>query len=179
MGSMEAQCIDTGIPNFQIRWARPNDVPLILQFVRHLAEFERLSHECVATEESLHETLFAGHPFAEVILGFYDGVPIGFALFFHNYSTFLARPGIYLEDLFVEPEWRGRGFGRELLIHVSRIAVERKCGRLEWSVLDWNVNAIRFYERLGAVAMNEWTTFRVSGEALEKMANEKVDQVSR
>lgn len=153
-----------------VRRAERADVPLILQFIRGLAAYEKLSHECEATGEQLDETLFGARPAAEVVLAHVGGEPAGFALFFANYSTFLARPGIYLEDLFVDPALRGRGVGRALLAHLAAIAVERGAGRLEWSVLDWNADAIRFYERLGARAMSDWTVFRVTGSALQTLA---------
>ena len=133
-----------------IRVATRGDVPVILELIRGLAEYERLAEECVATEGRLDETLFGTRPQAEVVIAAVDGTPAGFALFFSNYSTFLARQGIYLEDLFVKPAFRGRGIGKALLVHLAKIAVERGCGRLEWSVLDWNEDAIRFYESLGA-----------------------------
>jgi GNAT superfamily N-acetyltransferase len=152
------------------RAATRADVPVILQLIRGLAEYERLAHECVATEPALIETLFGPRPQAEVILAYADDRPAGFALFFSNYSTFLAKAGIYLEDLFVFPEFRGRGIGKRLLQHLAQLAVERRCGRLEWSVLDWNVDAIRFYESLGAKAMDEWTVYRVTGSALITLA---------
>ncbi len=164
--------IGTKIPGFTIRFASEADVPLILQFIKRLAEYERLAHEVVATEEMLRQTLFGGRQVAEVLIGEHRGEPVGFALFFHNFSTFLGRPGIYLEDLFVLPEMRGRGFGRVLLSHLARLARERECGRLEWSVLDWNSPAIGFYKNLGAVAMDDWTTYRLAGEALDGLAQE-------
>lgn len=153
-----------------LRSATSADVPLILDFIKGLAEYEKLAHEVVATEESLHATLFGERPYAEVVIGEHEGEPVGFALFFHNYSTFLGRPGIYLEDLFVRPAWRGRGFGKALLTFLATLAVERGCGRLEWAVLDWNEPAIRFYESLGAQPMDEWTVYRITGEALERLA---------
>ena len=153
-----------------IRPATRGDVPVILGLIRGLAEYEKLAHECVATEAALTETLFGARPQAEVVLALAGGAPAGFALFFHNYSTFLAKQGIYLEDLFVKPEFRGRGIGKALLAHLARLAVERHCGRLEWSVLDWNQDAIRFYQSLGAKAMDEWTVFRVTGDALTRLA---------
>lgn len=153
-----------------LRSATSADVPLILDFIKGLAEYEKLAHEVVATEESLHATLFGERPYAEVVIGEHEGEPVGFALFFHNYSTFLGRPGIYLEDLFVRPAWRGRGFGKALLTFLATLAVERGCGRLEWAVLDWNEPAIRFYESLGAKPMDEWTVYRITGEALERLA---------
>ena len=155
-----------------LRAALVEDVPLILRFIRGLAEYERLAHECVATEAALRDTLFGPHPAAEVLLAFLDDEPAGFALFFHNYSTFLAQPGIYLEDLFVEPHLRGHGVGRALLGRLAALAVERRCGRLEWSVLDWNEDAIGFYRALGAVAMTDWTVHRLTGAALEHLAEE-------
>lgn len=157
-------------PAVTTRPATAADVPLILEFIRGLAEYERLPHQCVATEARLAATLFGPQPAAEVLLAFQGTEPAGFALFFHNYSTFLARPGIYLEDLFVRPEHRGRGIGRVLLRELARLAVARDCGRLEWSVLDWNRDAIGFYHRLGAVAMDEWTVFRLTGDALDDLA---------
>jgi GNAT superfamily N-acetyltransferase len=158
----------------ELRPAVDADVPLILHFIRGLAEYERLAHECVATEERLRDTLFGARPAAEVQLAFLQGEPAGFALFFSNYSTFLAQPGLYLEDLFVEPRFRGRGVGRALLTRLAALAVERNCGRLEWSVLDWNVDAIRFYESLGARGMTEWTVHRLTGDALQALAAKDV-----
>jgi len=155
-----------------IRPAVPDDVPLILQLIRDLAEYEKLSHEVSATEALLHEYLFGPRRVAESLIAELDNQPVGFALFFHNFSTFLGRPGIYVEDIFVRPASRGRGVGRELLRHIARLAVERNCGRLEWSVLDWNEPAIGFYRKLGAKPMDEWTVFRVTGPAMEKLAAE-------
>jgi GNAT superfamily N-acetyltransferase len=162
----------TTIPGMRLRFAGPDDVPLILDFIRGLAEYERLARACTASVESLRETLFGSRRYAEVILGYQDETPIAFALFFHNYSTFLAKPGIYLEDLFVKPEWRGRGYGRAILAQLARLAIERGCGRMEWAVLDWNEDAIRFYERLGATALDDWTTFRVTDGPLQRLASE-------
>jgi GNAT superfamily N-acetyltransferase len=153
-----------------IREATESDVPLILQFIRDLAEYEKLAHLVVATEKQLHDTLFASSPYAEVLIAEEDGTPAGFALFFYNFSTFLAQPGIYLEDLFVKPEYRGRGYGKALLSRLARIAHERNCGRVEWAVLDWNEPSIAFYKSLGAQPMEEWQTFRLTGEPLEKLA---------
>jgi GNAT superfamily N-acetyltransferase len=155
-----------------LRPATVADVPLILRFIEGLAEYERLRHECVATEAKLAATLFGARPAAEVQLAFVDGEPAGFALFFHNYSTFLAQPGLYLEDLFVEPRFRGLGVGRALLARLAALAVERQCGRLEWSVLDWNTDAIGFYEKLGARGMTDWTVHRLTGDALVALAAE-------
>jgi GNAT superfamily N-acetyltransferase len=154
-----------------VRAAVVSDLPLILHFIESLAEYERLRDECVATEEKLRATLFGEHPVAEVLIASIENEPMGFALFFHNYSTFLAQPGIFLEDLFVKPEARGTGVGHALLSSLARLAVERKCGRLEWNVLDWNELAISFYKRIGAGPMDEWTTFRMTGDALKKLAN--------
>lgn len=153
-----------------IRSATREDVPLILKFIRGLADYEKLAHECEATEAQLEKTLFGDRAYAEVAIAFRDSAAAGFALFFHNYSTFLARPGIYLEDLFVDPAERGQGVGRALLAHLAKLAIERDCGRFEWSVLDWNEDAIRFYESLGARPMSDWTIYRVTGDALQKLA---------
>jgi GNAT superfamily N-acetyltransferase len=153
-----------------LRAATAADTPQILAFIRGLAEYEKLSHACVATEEELRVTLFGPRPFAEVILAEWEGAPAGFALYFHNYSTFRARPGIYLEDLYVLPEKRGHGIGKALLTELARVAVERGCARLEWSVLDWNEPAIRFYRSLGAEPQDEWTIFRVTDDALTRLA---------
>jgi ribosomal protein S18 acetylase RimI-like enzyme len=155
--------------------ATPADVPTILQLIRELADFERLLHEVTATEAQLHTHLFGPNPHAEVIMGRLQpgGEVAGFALFFRNFSTFLAKPGIYLEDLYVRQQYRGRGYGEQLLRHLARLAVERDCGRLEWSVLNWNQRAIDFYKSLGAAPMNEWTTYRVTGPALQKLGSER------
>ncbi len=153
-----------------IRRAEAHEVPLILQFIRDLAQYEKLSHEVVVTEASLRETLFGPRPYAEVVFACLDDEPVGFALFFHNYSTFLGQPGIFLEDLFVRPSARGHGVGKVLLQWLARTAVERKCGRLEWNVLDWNAPAIGFYQKLGARPLNEWTTYRVTGAELQALA---------
>ena len=142
------------------------DVPAIHALIRALADYERLSHEVVSTEADLHTGLFGPRPYAEVLLAKADDRTVGFALFFHNYSTFLGRPGIYLEDLFVLPSWRGQGIGRDLLAALARLTIERRCGRLEWSVLDWNEPAIGFYRRMGARVMDEWRICRLTGEAL-------------
>jgi GNAT superfamily N-acetyltransferase len=147
------------------------DVPVILSFIRGLAEFEKLSHRMVATEETLRRTLFGERPYAEVLVARMNDTPAGFALFFHSYSTFLARPGIYLEDLFVLPEMRSRGIGRALLKKLAQLARERDCGRLEWSVLDWNEGAISFYKRIGADVMRDWRICRLSAEGIDKLAD--------
>jgi GNAT superfamily N-acetyltransferase len=156
--------------NITIRSAGPSDVPLILSFIRGLAEYERLVHEVTATEEGLRESLFGRTRGAEVLIAEADGEAAGFALFFHNFSTFIGRHGLYLEDLFVKPEWRGRGIGRKLLTHLARLAAERGCGRMEWAVLDWNEPAIGFYRSLGAKPMHDWTVFRLTDEDLEALA---------
>jgi len=155
---------------FTLRPATAGDVPVILACIRGLAEYEKLAHEVVATEELLRETLFGARPAAEVILAMHGDEAAGFALFFHNYSTFLARPGVYLEDLFVFPRFRGQGLGRRLLAELARITIARAGGRLEWSVLDWNADAIRFYQSVGAQAMSDWTVNRVTGDALRALA---------
>jgi GNAT superfamily N-acetyltransferase len=147
--------------------ATERDVAVILGFIRQLAEYEKLSHQVAATEELLRDTLFGARRVAEVLIGYLADEPAGFALYFHNFSTFLGRPGIYLEDLFVEPAHRGKGIGKALLVEIAKIAKERNCGRLEWAVLDWNKPAIDFYRRLGAVPLDDWTLFRVTGEVLE------------
>jgi GNAT superfamily N-acetyltransferase len=153
-----------------VRAATSDDVPLIRSLIEGLAEYERLRHECVATDDLLQASLFGPRPYAEVVIAEWAGEPAGFALFFHNFSTFLARPGIYLEDLYVRPEHRGHGIGRALLRHLAQLAVERGCGRLEWSVLDWNEDAIGFYRKLGARPQDEWTVYRVTGDALTQLA---------
>jgi GNAT superfamily N-acetyltransferase len=154
-----------------IRAAQPDDVPLILSFIRDLATYEKLLHEVEATEEKLRATLFGPRPAAECILAFgVNGEAAGFALYFTNYSTFLAKPGIYLEDLFVKHDFRGQGIGKALLVHLAKLANERGCGRLEWAVLDWNQPAIDFYEALGAERKLDWTICRLTGRALLKFA---------
>jgi GNAT superfamily N-acetyltransferase len=151
-----------------LRLAGPADAALLLRLIRALAEYEKLSDQVVATEQGLTQTLFGARPAAESLIAEVDGTPAGFALFFHNYSTFLARPGIYLEDLFVLPEFRRQGVGRALFSRVAGLAVERGCGRFEWSVLDWNAPAIAFYKSQGAVPLDDWTVFRLTGEALSR-----------
>ena len=145
-------------------------MPIILQLIRALATYERAPEEVIATEEQLVDVLFGKRPAAEVLLAFEGSSPAGFALFFHNFSTWLGRPGLYLEDLFVKPEKRGKGYGRALLIELARIAMERGCGRMEWAVLDWNEPAIKFYRALGAKPMDEWTVFRLKRDGIEKLA---------
>ena len=153
-----------------VRPATPDDLPLIAELIRALADYEKLAHEVRFDEATLTAKLFGPRPYAEVIIGEVDGVAEGFALFFHNFSTFEGRPGIYLEDLFVRPAARGSGLGKALLAELARLAVERDCARLEWSVLDWNEPAIGFYKSLGAKPMDEWTVFRVDGDALADLA---------
>jgi GNAT superfamily N-acetyltransferase len=152
--------------------ATERDVPTILQMIKDLAEYERMSDKVTATEGGLRATLFGSRPAAEVVIAMAGETPAGFALFFHNYSTFVGKPGVYLEDLFVRPEWRGHGIGRALLSHLAKIAIERDCGRFEWSVLDWNAPAIGFYKKLGAVPMEDWTIFRLDGDSLQRLAKQ-------
>jgi GNAT superfamily N-acetyltransferase len=153
-----------------IRPATEADVSLVLAFIRGLAEYEHLSHLVTATEETLRDALFGARPGAEVLLAFETGTPVGFAVFFHNFSTFLGRRGLWLEDIYIDPAFRRKGYGRSLLLHVARIAYERGCGRFEWSALDWNTPAIEFYKGLGAIPLDDWTIFRATGAALQKMA---------
>ncbi|WP_221645136.1 GNAT family N-acetyltransferase [Listeria booriae] len=155
----------------QFRFAAEGDVPLVLRFIKELAEYEGMLDQVVATEEALHEWLFEKEK-AEVLIGEYGGESVGFALFFHNFSTFLGRSGIYLEDLYVQPNVRGKGFGKAFLKRLAEIAVERGCGRLEWWCLDWNKPSIDFYLKMGAEAMEDWTVYRIAGETLTKLANE-------
>jgi len=157
-------------PDLSVRRATANDVALVLGFVHELAEYERLSHLVTATEPALREALFGAHPGAEVLLAFEAAAPAGFAVYFHNFSTFLGKRGLWLEDIYVKPEFRRKGYGRRLLLHVARIAHERGCGRFEWAALDWNVPAVEFYKSLGAVPLDDWTIFRVGGEALGRLA---------
>jgi GNAT superfamily N-acetyltransferase len=163
----------------QIAPATPSDVPVLLELIRGLAEYEKLSAEVTATNEGLHAALFGAHPVAEAILARLGDGAVGFAVFFHNFSTFLGRPGIYLEDLFVLPEHRGKGIGKALLLHIAALAEERGCGRFEWAVLDWNKPAIEFYKSLGARAMDEWTIYRVTGEPLAALARTRNGKTER
>jgi GNAT superfamily N-acetyltransferase len=158
------------MPEPEIRVATEEDVPLILRFIKELATYERLSHEVSVTEELLTDSLFGERRVAEALLGYLEDNPAGFAIFFHNFSTFLGKPGIYLEDLYVRPEFRGAGVGRALLVYLAKLTRERGCGRLEWSVLDWNEPAIAFYKSIGASPVSGWTVYRVSGKALEELA---------
>jgi GNAT superfamily N-acetyltransferase len=154
----------------KIRTATPEDVPIILQLIRDLATYERAPDEVTATEEQLHQVLFGPRPAAEVVLALEGDAPVGFAVFFHNFSTWLGRPGLYLEDLFVKPEERGKGYGLALLVHLARIARDRGCGRMEWAVLDWNETAIQFYRALGAKPLHEWTVFRLTRDEILHLA---------
>jgi GNAT superfamily N-acetyltransferase len=151
--------------------AQESDAALILSFIRKLADYEKLSHEVIATEDQIREHVFGPNPVAEVLLAYWGGEPVGFALYFRNFSTFLGQAGIYLEDLFVEPVHRGKGIGKALLVRLAKIAVERGYGRLQWAVLDWNTPSIEFYRSLGAVPLDDWTVYRVTGEALEQLAS--------
>ena len=164
--------LPTKIDGFEIRQAVSTDVPLVLAFIRKLAEYEKLTHEVVATEEQLEKYLFGKEKVAEVVIGLYHRTPVGFALYFYNFSTFLAKPGIYLEDLYVLEEHRGKGFGKVLLAYLAKLAVDKGCGRLEWAVLDWNEPSIEFYKSLGAKLMNEWIINRMTGRDLEKLADQ-------
>jgi GNAT superfamily N-acetyltransferase len=159
------------LPDFNIRPARVEDVPVILQLIRDLATYERAPKEVVATEQLLVDVVFGEKPVAEVLLAFEEESPVGFAVYFYNFSTWLGRPGLYLEDLFVKPEKRGKGYGRALLMELAKIACDRGCGRMEWAVLDWNEPAIKFYRGLGAKPMDEWTVFRLTRDGIAKLAN--------
>ncbi len=161
--------IDTKLDDFKLRFAEINDAALILEFIRELADYENMLPEVIATEEVLRESLFE-RKMAEVVIGEYKNRPVAFALFFHNFSTFLGRPGIYLEDLYVKPDMRGKGIGKMMLAFLAKLALERNCGRLEWWCLDWNEPSIQFYKQLGAVPMDEWTVYRVDDEALAELA---------
>lgn len=164
--------------HFRIVPAMKHDVRLILQLIRELAEYERLPHEVVATEEILGETLFGQKPAAEVLLAYVGDEPAGYALYFYSFSTFLGRPGLYLEDIYVRPALRGRGFGKQLLARLAQIALERKCGRMEWAVLNWNEPSIGFYKSLGARPMDEWTVYRLTGSQLQKLADTETDRTT-
>jgi GNAT superfamily N-acetyltransferase len=169
--AVERHPTPAGVPGLRLRPAGAADAGLILELIRELAGFERLAHEVVADAAALRRHLFGGRPAAEVLIAEVGDAPAGFALYFPTFSTFVGKPGLYLEDLFIRPAYRGRGIGRAVLIHLSRLAVERGCGRLEWSVLDWNERAIGFYRELGARPMSDWTVFRLDGEALETLAS--------
>ncbi len=171
---MQAQSepIQTKLPGFTVRHAEEKDVPLILDFIKQLALYEKLLDEVVATEEDFRHYLFGENRYAETIIGYEEEMPVGYALFFNSFSTFLGRPGMYLEDLFIMPEYRGQGYGKAMLTYLARLAVDRNFGRLEWAVLDWNEPSIRFYESLGAKGMKEWIINRVDGTSLEKLADQ-------
>ena len=158
-------------PIFTIRPATVSDVPIILELIRALATYERAPDEVTTNEKGLSEVLFGEKPAAEVLLAFEDKRAVGFAVFFYNFSTWLGRPGLYLEDLFVRPEDRGKGYGRALLVQLAKIARDRRCGRMEWAVMDWNEPAINFYRKLGAEPLHEWTVFRLTGQEIAKLAN--------
>lgn len=158
------------MPEIQIRRATPDDVPLILTFLRELAAYEKLAHEVVATDTDMHAALFGERPVVETVIARLDDEPVGYALFFPTFSTFLGKPGLYLEDLYVRPAARGFGVGRSLLEYLARLTVERGWGRLEWSVLDWNAPSIAFYKKMGAKPMDEWTVFRLTGDPLRRLA---------
>jgi len=164
--------IQTKIEGFEIRKAEVTEVPLVLDFIKKLAIYEKLSDEVIATEEQLERYLFGAEKVAEVVIGYYHGAPAGFALYYFNFSTFLARPGIYLEDLYVLEEHRGKGFGKSLLAYLARVAMDKGCGRLEWAVLDWNEPSIEFYKSLGARLMKEWIVNRLSGDDLVKLSEQ-------
>jgi GNAT superfamily N-acetyltransferase len=161
----------TAISNFTLQFAREDHLPLILQFIKELAEYEELSAQVIADEERLRKHLFGEDPQAEVILAKYQEQYVGFALFFHNFSTFLAKPGLYLEDLYIKAEHRHNGYGTEIFKFLANLAIERECGRFEWSVLNWNEPAIRFYESIGAKSMDGWTRYRLKGESLNQLAD--------
>lgn len=164
--------IDTKIEDFRISKAERKDVPVVLDFIKKLAEYEKLTHEVVASEENLERFLFGKEKAAEVVIGYYKDMPVGFALYFFSFSTFLAKPGIYLEDLYVLEEQRGKGFGKALLSYLASVAVEKGCGRLEWAVLDWNEPSIKFYKSLGANMLDDWIVNRVSGDTLKALASQ-------
>ncbi len=157
--------------NLEIKFASINDVPIILSFIKELAEYEKLLDEVIATEEILREKLFGNKKYAEVIIAYVDNKPIGFALFFHNFSTFLGKPGIYLEDLYIIPDMRGKGIAKKVLSFLAKLTIDRDCGRFEWTVLDWNKPAIDFYKSIGAKPMDEWTVQRITGQALIDLAS--------
>lgn len=167
------ELIETQNPNFKIRFAAEVDVPVILNFIKELADYEHLADQVTATEAILRDSLFVREA-AEVVIGEYNGEPVSFALFFHNFSTFLGKPGIYLEDLYVKPELRGKGLGKLMLAFLAKLAIDRDCGRLEWWCLDWNHSSVQFYKSIGAVPMDEWTVFRVSDKVLVDLAKKFV-----
>jgi GNAT superfamily N-acetyltransferase len=168
----KSKIISTRIKGFKICHAEKKDVGLIRSLIRDLAEYEKMLDEMVATDELLERHLFGKKKFVEVVLGYYNDVPAGFALFFHNFSTFMGKPGLYLEDLYIKPEYRGKGFGKVLLAYLAKLAVERDCGRYEWAVLNWNEPSLKFYKSLGAKVMDEWLIHRVTGDSLQNLASQ-------
>lgn len=176
MNTQGISWLETMSQEFMIRRASITDIPVILQLIRDLATYERAPNDVVATEEGLVEVLFGPKPSAEVLLAFEGETPVGFAVYFYNFSTWLGRPGLYLEDLFVKPEHRGKGYGRALLVDLAKIARDRNCGRMEWAVLDWNEPAIQFYRKLGAQPMHEWTVFRLTRDEIAKLASSNASQ---
>lgn len=156
--------------SLELRAPQRDELGFVAGFIRELAEYEKLAHECKVTEELLEESLFGERPYAETMIAFWEGKPVGFCLFFHSFSTFLGKPGLYLEDLYVKPEYRNKGIGKAILSRLAQMAIDRGCGRFEWSVLDWNEPSIAFYRKIGAVAMDGWTVQRVTGGALETLA---------
>ena len=163
--------IKTKIPGFFLKIAKKQDTPLILKFIRELAEYEKLIHEVTATEDILRKNLFSKKKSTEVIIAYYKEIPVGFSLFFHNFSTFLGKPGIYVEDIYISGNYRNRGFGKEIFSYFAGLAVKRDCGRLEWSVLNWNKPALSFYKKIGAKSMDEWKVMRVIGRDIKKIAD--------
>ncbi len=158
--------------DFEIRTAEEKDIPLLIDFVKKLADYEKMSDEVIADEEIYRKSFFGNVRFANAVIGYFDNKPVGIAIYFFNFSTFIGKPGLYLEDLFILPEMRGKGFGKKLLKHLAKIAVDNDCGRFEWSVLDWNESAINFYKSLGAIPMDEWTVFRLTDEKLNNLAKD-------
>ncbi len=159
---------------FTIRKANPDDIPLVLSLIKEIADYENLSHEVVATEENLHDSLFGENSNTEVIIAYYNELPAGYAVFFHNFSSFIGKSGLYLEDIYVKPELRGEGVGKKIFMHLAQLAVDRNCGRMEWSVLNWNVPAINFYQKLGAVPLEEWTVYRLTESKLNMLVEREI-----
>ena len=168
-GIIRMKTIDTNVKDFRIREATREDISLVFQFIKELAEYEKMTDDVVATEEILMESLF-DKEVAEVVFGEYKGEPVGFALYFHNFSTFIGRPGLYLEDIFIRPEARGKGFGKIMMSYVAKVAKDRNCGRMEWACLDWNTPSIEFYKKIGAIPMEEWTVYRATEDVFSEMA---------
>jgi GNAT superfamily N-acetyltransferase len=163
------------IGNLDIKPANVRQVQLILDFIREIAEYEKLVHEVVADKKTLRNTLFGKNKSAEVVIGYCQGKPVGYALFFYNYSSFIGRHGLYIEDIYIKPEHRGKGYGKAFMVYLARIARDKKCGRMEWAVLTWNEPSIKFYKKLGAVSMDDWRIFRLSGDALKKLETQQLD----